>query len=254
MGRLTCLGCVAAATVAAAGCGYRALAEPQRAPRPPALSLTEFRSGLARLAEIRDASSLPRTLRVSIRVSSPSVKRALAARGAVAISPPDSLRMILLGPAGTTALDLWIGGDRFRVAVPAIGLKQRGKLTDPAMGRRGVPVTLLRYWLLRPARGRLLWLERSQQRWRYVLRDGDALNDLVVWNDGHLGARLSAWSSRKTAPTTDEESLSAAGVGCASAQYSERSTGLSVSVFCEGESLGLPSPRALADPDGEQQL
>ena len=67
-----------------------------------------------------------------------------ASAGAIAIAPPVSgvtrpsgegppvdaegaLRMILLGPGGTTALDLWSRGDRFRFAIPALDLlRQKG--------------------------------------------------------------------------------------------------------------------------------
>ena len=68
----------------------------------------------------------PHTLRLAVKLREPFTGRTMEARGAVALSPPSALRMILLGPGGTTALDLWARDDEFRFAVPAIDLLRRG--------------------------------------------------------------------------------------------------------------------------------
>jgi hypothetical protein len=156
--------------------------------------------------------------------------------------------MILLGPGGTTALDLWMSGGRFRFAVPALDLVKRGDLAARArQERRGLPVDFLGFWLLHPADGQLLWYAREERRDRLVLRDGDAIVDVVAHDDGRIEARRTTWANGER---VDDESVAAAHLGCAPVRYHQGSTGLDVEVRCEGESMGEPAARALADPDG----
>jgi hypothetical protein len=165
--------------------------------------------------------------------------------------------MILLGPGGTTALDLWIDGPRYRFEVPAIDLKKRGDARGPAEERRGLPVDFLGWWLLRPAAGALLWHAREAGADRFVLRDGAAIVDLHAADDGAVEARRSTWSMRSAEGAEgpprllDEETVRAKAIGCATVQYHQRSTGLDVTVTCEGETAGAPPARALRDPDAE---
>ena len=81
--------------------------------------------------------------------------------------------MILVGPGGTTALDVWVTKDRFRFAVPAIKLEKRGGV-DPAEAK-GLPIGMLRWWFLSPLAGRLLAraldagrerMDPARRRWR----------------------------------------------------------------------------------------
>jgi hypothetical protein len=156
--------------------------------------------------------------------------------------------MILLGPGGTTALDLWMDGARYRFAVPAIGLQRRGDLGAPRAERRGLPVDFLGWWLLRPASGELLWYGRAPGGERFVLRDGGAVVDLVVGARGQMTARRTTWAG---ATRLDDETVEAEAPGCAEVRYHQGSTGLTVTVRCEGEAAGEPPARALADPDAE---
>jgi hypothetical protein len=163
--------------------------------------------------------------------------------------------MILLGPGGTTALDLWMEGDRFRFAVPAIDLRRRGDLGAPPEDRRGLPVDFLAFWLRRPAGGHLLWYGHEaatggQSAERFLLKDGAAVVDLRVRDDGRVSARRTTWSADGSR-SLDEETVEADGLGCAAVRYHQRSTGLEVTVRCEGETRGEPPARALADPDAE---
>lgn len=221
------------------------------APPPPAIvgapTIAEWRRGLDRLAELRRAAGVARTERIALELTEPRSGRRLTARGAVAIAPPRALRMILLGPGGTTALDLWMNGGRYRFAVPAIALEKRGDLVEPREARRGLPVDFLGWWLLRPADGALLWYARERDGERFVLRDGAAIVDLTAFADGRVAARRTTWAG---GARLDDETLAAAAMGCAEVRYHQGSTGLDVIVRCESETAGEPPPRALADPDG----
>ncbi|WP_104984067.1 hypothetical protein [Sorangium cellulosum] len=233
-----------------------------------------WRDGRRRLAALRHEveGAGPRTLRVRLALLEPYTRRLLEARGAIAIAPPatrghartagaaslapeGALRMILLGPGGTTALDLWARGDRFRFAVPALDLLKRGDASTPRASLRGLPVDFLRWWMLRPAAGTLLWYERSRGTDTFVLRDGDAVIDLRINDRGLLGARRTTWSTADGARRRllDEEVVIAEGLGCGNVRYAQASTGLLVTVICEAEERDrAPDPRAFVDPDALQ--
>lgn len=223
---------------------------PTRA-RPPAPSpptLVEWKEARARLTSLR-AKVAPRTLRVALSLREPISGRVLEARGALAVAPPSSLRMILLGPGGTTALDLWIDGDRYRFAVPAIDLLKRGDASTSREDRRGLPVDFLRWWLLRPASGQLLWSSRDAAGDRFLLRDGEAIVDLHVGAGDAVAARRTTWTSLPERCVLDEETVRAARLGCGEVRYHQASTGLDVTVRCEGEEAAPPRARAFVDPD-----
>jgi hypothetical protein len=257
VGTLASAGSLVAAALLLAACSP--VAASRSFPRPPAWSdrprapsLGAWRAARARLAAIRRETASPRTLRVSLALTEPVTGRTLEARGAVAIAPPDALRMILLGPGGTTALDLWIHRDRFRFAVPAIDLLRRGDATTPRVSMRGLPIDFLRWWLLGPATGTLLWAERHGRADRLLLRAGFAIIDLRVGDSGGIKARRALWtagSATEPRRLIEEEAIEADRFGCAKVRYWQRSTGLSVTVRCEGEEFAAPNPRAFVDPD-----
>jgi hypothetical protein len=236
------------AAAALAGC-----APPPRAALPEP-TLASWQEGRAALEALRRATAGARTERLAITIREPRTGRVFTARGAAAILPPRALRMILLGPGGTTALDLWIDGDRWRFAIPAIDLAKRGDLRAPPETRRGLPVDFLAWWLLRPASGRLLWHAREDGGDRFVLRDGAAVVDLRAGDDRRVEARRTTWSMAEDGPRrVDEETISAPRVGCTPGagpvRYHQASTGLDVAVTCEGRTEGDPPARALADPE-----
>jgi hypothetical protein len=234
-----------------------ALASAACAPPPTPLqrpSTASWRAGKDRLDALRRAATpaTPRTLRVTLALREPFTGKTLRARGGVAVAPPESLRLILVGPGGTTALDLWAKGERFRFAVPAIGLVKRGDAATPRASMRGMPVDFLRWWLLRPAAGELLWHERAPGGDRFVLRDGAAIVDLFARDDGRVEATRTVWERDADGALfrLEDEHVEASGVGCATVAYRQRSTGLEVNVVCEGEETErAPSPRAFEDPD-----
>ncbi|WP_438014722.1 hypothetical protein WMF18_28000 [Sorangium sp. So ce315] len=248
-------------------------------PRPPPGApaarpdASAWRDGRRRLADLRREveGAGPRTLRVRLALREPRTGQVLEARGAIAIAPPavaadgrargagsaavepgGALRMILLGPGGTTALDLWTRGDRFRFAVPALDLLKRGDASTPRASLRGLPVDFLRWWMLHPAEGKLLWYERAASADSFVLRDGDAVIELRVDDRGAIGARRTTWSASSGARRRqlDEEVVIAERMGCGNVRYAQASTGLLVTVICEAEERDrAPDPRAFVDPD-----
>ena len=80
--------------------------------------------------------------------------RGFGARGALAVDPRRALRLVLLGPGGTTALDLWVTPTRFRLVVPSLELVKRGGTSTA--GAAGLPVAFFRWWFLAPLDARLL--------------------------------------------------------------------------------------------------
>lgn len=232
---------VLVAVASLAGCSPR----PSQAPP----SLKEWRRGLERLEALRKVAGRPRTERLTIEISEPHTGKILTARGAAAIAPPRSLRMLLVGPGGTTALDVWIHGERYRFAIPAIELIKRGSTAAPRSERRGLPVDFLGYWLLHPAAGDLLWYTREPRGERFVLRDGDAIVDLSAREDGSVEARRTTWA--KTGRIEDE-TVTAERMGCGKVRYHQGSIGLDVTVTCEGDAFVAPPSRAFVDPDAEE--
>jgi hypothetical protein len=236
---------------------------PVASPAPPsaAPTLESWRRARQKLDSIRQAAEGegPRTLRIALKLREPHTGKVMEARGAVAIAPPRTLRMILLGPGGTTALDLWAKDDRFRFAIPALDVLKRGNASTPRASLRGLPVDFLRWWLLRPASGRLLWHVSEQGADRFVLRDGEGIIDLRAGPRGELHARRTTWAVLPGAPMgappsfIDEEQVWARRIGCADVHYQQASTGLDITVTCEGEETERPpNPRAFTDPDAPQ--
>ncbi len=225
----------------------------------PPPTLESWRHAKKQLADINAKTGRPRTMRIALALREPITGRTLESRGALAMAPPESLRMILLGPGGTTSLDLWLHADQFRFAVPAIELMKRGDAHTPRAEMRGLPVDFLRWWLLRPTSGTLLWhVFRDTGAW-FVLRDGLAIVDLHIAPSGHVTARRTTWEVRSDEPSrkrkVDEEQVEADGFGCGVVRYKQASTNLQVTVTCESEDAErAPNPRAFVDPDNLDAL
>jgi hypothetical protein len=218
-------------------------------PRPPALpdvSQAEWSASRARLAEARrEQPSHPYVERVRVTIREPRTGRRYEARGAVAVSPSHAARMVLVGPGGTTALDLWVTKDHFRFEVPAVHLAKRGG-ADPAEAR-GLPVGFLRWWFLSPLEGRLLFARSSEGESAWLLRSGPAT--LTVRSNGQRfvairrqGGALEGleWAGRGLAP-----------VAGAHGRYVENTFGLRVEIEVEDVLPNEPDPEAFVDPDGK---
>ncbi|GAC1540347.1 MAG: hypothetical protein NVS3B10_30390 [Polyangiales bacterium] len=202
---------------------------------------TLARDRLARLR--RGRPDKPYVERVRLAISDPRTGRQYQARGAVAVSPGKAARMILVGPGGTTALDVWVTRDRFRFAVPAIKLEKRGGV-DPAEAK-GLPIGMLRWWFLSPLAGRLLIARSTQAESAWILRDGVAT--VTVRTDGRRFVALRRegeslegieWFSRGLVPQSGEHG-----------RYIEGRFGLRVEVVVEELLEAEPDADAFADPD-----
>ena len=175
------------------------------------------------------------TMNVALELSQPQLGQRMRARGAIAVAP-GALRMILLGPGGTTALDLWLCGDRFRFALPALDMVRRGDDTTPRDALRGLPVDFLRWWFLRPFAGRLLfaepgrWMLRDGLRWVRVRHKKDEL-------------RVERFGEHEA------EEVRVRGDACGQVTYHQRSTGIDIAVRCERLQTMAPPAKAFADPD-----
>jgi hypothetical protein len=231
--------CLLAAAVSSA-CAPSVAVAPPEAP-----STASWRAARERLASLRRQTGSPRTLRIALGLREPITGRLMNARGAIALDPPDSLRMVMLGPGGTTALDLWVEQDRFRFAVPALDLMRRGDGATPRESMRGLPVDFLSWWLLRPFEGKLLHHQRTASGDRFVLRHGAAVIDLQIDAAGVRARRRSARGEGRV----EVETVTAGGFGCVPARYQQAPTGLDISIRCEGEESRPPNPRAFVDPD-----
>ncbi|MBK8259136.1 MAG: hypothetical protein IPK82_41575 [Polyangiaceae bacterium] len=228
-------------------------------PPPRPLVPPTFVEWRAALADLKAASAQvvgggPHTLKLALALREPTTGRRLEARGAVALSPAErAARMILVGPGGTTAFDLWLKADQFRVSIPAVDLLRRGDASTPKAEMRGLPVDFLRFWLLDPARGDLLWVEKTPTFSRYTVRDGAAVTTLTLRADKSVEAHRQTWAPSLDAPVArvliDEEHVIADKLGCGHAVYTQASTGVHIEITCDGVEPNPPSDRAFIDPD-----
>ncbi len=209
-----------------------------------------WRAAHAEVAALRDRlrPKAGYTMNVALTLEQVQLGQRIRARGAVAVRPPDALRMILLGPGGTTALDLWICGDEFRFQIPAIDLLRRGDATTPSAELRGMPVDFLRWWFLRPLAGQLLAFVDDESAGRsYLIGDGDRVVELG--ETGLPGGALDDPLQVVRRSIHDEERLIIDGAACGQVKYAQRSTGIELEVQCEKRNVAPPPLRAFADPD-----
>lgn len=215
-----------------------------------------------RLAALRAAVAGERTQKVRLELSAPYLPSKIAARGAIALAPPDRLRMIMIGPGGTTAMDLWQEGPRFRFAIPALSRVVRGDASTPARERRGLPVDFLRWWMLDALSGELVAARAQGDDLEILLREPARVTEAVLRKDGSVTAHRT-WLGVRPDGTLDrfeEEWVTATPAkargehgevppaGCMDATYRQRTIELEVVATCESERTGI-SAAALADPD-----
>ena len=214
------------------------------ATRVPEVSQPEWTVARDRLDRLRRGRpDRPYVERVRLAISDPRTGRQYQARGAVAVAPGRAARMMLVGPGGTTALDVWVTKDRFRFSVPAIKLEKRGG-TDPE-DSKGLPIGMLRWWFLSPLAGRLLLARSSPGESAWILREGSGT--VTLRTDGRRfialrreGESLEAieWVSLGLVPQAGEHG-----------HYLEGRHGLRVEVLVEEVLPDEPDPEAFADPD-----
>jgi hypothetical protein len=245
-----------------AGC-----AAPVREPPPP--TTAEWTAAVDRLEALRhEEPEHPYGIVVRVTLREPRTRKAFSARGALAVDPHRAVRMLLLGPGGTTALDAWVTPDSYRFEVPPIGLLRRGGTdADPSL-----PVEFFRWWFLAPVEGRLLasfagpslalsdfaacdghWFVLRRDRATVTLCDdregpgssGQASLDLraserTPISPGPGGSRLERLSFRGLSLAPHAGDL---------AEYEDARSGVRAHVEVESRDTEAPDPVAFLDPD-----
>ena len=170
--------CLALSLVCACGAGSPAY-------RPPRLERAELTdAGAIRRDALVAWTRAPgadfrQTLTIAIRDGISG--RGFEGRGVVVVRPGAALRMILLGPGGTTAMDVWMREGKWRVSIPALDRVVRGDAQTPPEKMRGLPIGLLSRWLVSPFGGALIAAHEGR-----VAPDGHVAIDATV---GPAGAR-----------------------------------------------------------------
>ncbi len=164
-------------------------------------------------------------------------------RGALARRLPDAARMIVVTGGGPTAFDLWIRGDRYRMAMPLAGRVERGSVGRDG-DRKRLPVGLLRWWWLTPLEGEVVGAFEDAGARRWVLRDGGSTYDVTQRSDDVLQIVRRA--------NGRQEALRVMGSDCPRVEYRDVSIGMVVEIRCDeaGESGGGAGDRAFEDPNG----
>jgi hypothetical protein len=157
--------------------------------------------------------------------------------------PPEAMRMILVGPTGSTSMDIWIRDKRWRVAFPVQGKILRGDADFAPEESKGLPVAFLRWWFLSPLEGQLLAVHKTDDGRSFVLRDEDSVIEAVELKDGSLRLTRSFHG--------EHERLLISRPGCGSAVYEHVEKSVKVEVTCDQlrGAGGHPDPRAFDDPD-----
>jgi hypothetical protein len=238
-----------AATVA---CALVGCARTQTGTRPERADPTQadWSRARERLAWMRSTESArPYVVLLRVAMHEPWTGRSFSARGVLAVQPHTAARMILVGPGGGTALDMWLTPTRWRFVVPAADLRRAGGV-DPAE-ERGLPVGFFRWWFLSPLDGRLLTATvGAEDTYTFVLRDREG--GTISLEEKQLGERERVFARRRDAG--DLEFLGWLGRGMTPhpadrVRYVQHTTGLEVDVDVEAVSPEEPDPAAFLDPD-----
>jgi hypothetical protein len=204
-----------------------------------------FVEAVRRIEALKAELAGDRTDTISLELDAPYLPSTIKARGAIAVRAPDQLRMIMLGPGGTTAMDLWMKGDRFRFSIPSLGREITGDARTPAEQKRGLPVDFLRAFMLDPLGGRVLAASKSGSELRILLEEGGNISELTLFANKALKLHRSWFST--TAELYEEEWIDATGFGCAAATYRQKTTQLVVAARCEKSRPSL-NEAALEEP------
>jgi hypothetical protein len=155
--------------------------------------------------------------------------------------------MILTGVAGVTMLDAWVTTDRWRVAVPPLGLVRRGDADDPD----DLPIGFLRWWFFTPLEGQLFAASFDEGAPVWLLRDGGAVVELRV-GVCERGPRLQATRRRPGRGDSVDECRADTRPSVGDhVRYADAVSGLAVDIVLESVSAEPPLSEAFADPDAE---
>ncbi len=203
---------------------------------PPSPTQAEWDDGLARLEHLRASfPKKPYTQTIRVELFEPHTRQRFSGRGAVGVDPGRAMRMILIGPAGDAALDVWVTRDAWRMQVPAIHLLRRGGAESPP----SLPIGFFRSWFIDPLGGHLLSLGLAGE---LVVRDGAGGTLHITQDDAsatHVRRRYG----------TQTEVLSYVTGEAGRASYRDEQTHLEVEVALEARQDTAPEPEAFDDPD-----
>lgn len=214
-------------------------------PRPDPAAFLE---ALRRVEALKAELAGDRTDTISLELDAPYLPSSVKARGAIAVRAPDQLRMIMLGPGGTTAMDLWMKGDRFRFSIPSLDREITGDASTPPEKKRGLPVDFLRAFMLDPLGGRVLAAAKNGGELSILLEEKDGkISELTLRPDKGLALHRRWFDAR--GELYEEEWIDASGFGCATASYRQKTTQLTVAARCEKTRPTL-NEAALEEPSG----
>jgi hypothetical protein len=184
----------------------------------------------------------PYVERVRLGVTDPRNGRKIQARGALAVSPNEAARLVLVGPGGTTAVDAWVTRDKYRVSIPALKVEKRGGAD--LSGTLGLPLGFLRWWFLAPLDGELLTVHEGA----LVLRSGGATFRVLRGRSRFVVVRREEgtldgleWYAASLAPSGGEHG-----------RYIDAAHRIDVEITVEAVIDGAPDPAAFADPDSPE--
>ena len=215
-------------------------------PSPTSAAWRDARAEIARLRASAPTSPHITTVRVAFRGPGGI---GFDGRGAIAVAPGRALRMILLGPGGRTALDVWATPERYRLAVPDLGIVERGAGAAPPH----LPLELFREWFLAPLEGRLLAAGTRGERAIYIVRGARLTLELGV--ERHAGAptvhTLETAAGGRTERVTwlgpPGRTTLVPGIG-ERVVFAQPASGLDVPVEVEAYGTEPPSPEAFDEP------
>jgi hypothetical protein len=196
----------------------------------------EWDDGLARLARLRASFPMkPYTQTIGVDLFEPRSRRHLTGRGAVGVDPGHAMRMILVGPMGGRALDVWVTREAWRMEVPAVHLLRRGGVDAPS----SLPIGFFRSWFVDPLGGRPLALGPGGE---LIVRDiaGGTLRITEEAYGAHVDRRHGASGETFTYAKRPEGDR---------ARYVDHATGLEVDVTLDPIQASPPDPDAFVDPD-----
>jgi len=151
-----------------------------RLPPPPIVDAADIRKGVVPASELGPLLRRPQTIvkqELTIGIRDLVSGRGFEGRGVVIVQPRHALRMILLGPGGTTAMDVWIVDGQFRVAIPALERVVRGDASTPRSTMRGMPIDLLWRLLVDPF-GDVAYARRSGDELTAWVRRGNGAAEI----------------------------------------------------------------------------
>lgn len=150
-------------------------------PSPPSPTQVAPRDAAEAVAIVerrdREVETLKALFRLVVRKADGTLE---TSRGALAVAPPDRLRLQIYSAGLVTAYDYTVNGDRFRTRRPLGGVQQTGRFSEPKSGEDVAAPYDLRPLFLRPAGSGLGRVEETAEIYRVILGPGDERREVAV--------------------------------------------------------------------------